>query len=134
MAFTSTEDIQTLTLPSTSAQSPVSTTITPQISSACFHQFIPLEVIPIINATQSSLLCLFKQSHHPMLVSYIHLQCILQTGCIISILHLPVTWKSHSQTIASRLPPSFNPFYMKFITGNKKSYIGLGVGLTLVSY
>ena len=44
---TSTEDIQTLTLPSTSAHSSVSTTIIPQKSSAYFHQSLPLEAMLI---------------------------------------------------------------------------------------
>ena len=55
MASTSTEDTQTLTLPSTSAHSSVSTTIIPQPekSLAYFHQCLPLEVTPI-NPTHPS--------------------------------------------------------------------------------
>ena len=55
MASTSTEDIQTSILPSTSAHSSVSTTIIPQPekSSAYFHQSLPLEVMPT-NPTQPS--------------------------------------------------------------------------------
>ena len=53
MASASTEDTQTLTLPSISAHSTESTALTPQISSAYFHLSLPLQVMPI-NPTQPS--------------------------------------------------------------------------------
>ena len=66
--------IQTLALPSTSAHSSVSKTIIPppEKSLAYFHQFLPLEVMPI-NPTQPSFTSSSQAVHQPILVSHIHL-------------------------------------------------------------
>ena len=129
MASTSAKDIQTLTLPSTSAHSSVSTTITPQILSAYFHQSLPLEVMPI-NPTQPSFTLSSQavssahvsQSYSPSMCTAVYQQPAASPtfypyyNAIYP--HSPVTWTSHSQTIAPRPPPNCNPFYLKSITGN----------------
>ena len=129
MASTSTEDTQTLILPSASTHSSVSTTITPQISSAYFHQSLPLEVMPI-NPTQLSFTSSSQavssahvsQSYSPSMCTAVYQQ---PAASSVFYPHYnaiyppsPVTWTSHSQTIAPRPPPNCNPFYLKFITGN----------------